>query len=81
MLAELFRRFATVRAAAPRAYWFVWWGTLMAYVSAAPDATAVNAWTTKNAESTAALRKLDAAKHGKLIDQIKRELTKKPMDP
>ena len=29
MLAELRQRFATVTAAAPRAYWYVWWGTLI----------------------------------------------------
>lgn len=29
MLGQLRHRFATVTAAAPRAYWYVWWGTLI----------------------------------------------------
>ncbi len=29
MLRQLRQRFAAVTAAAPRAYWYVWWGTLI----------------------------------------------------
>jgi hypothetical protein len=51
--------------------WQRWWQTLMAYVRAAPDADAINNWTTKNAESMAALEKMDPEKHKTLVNQIK----------
>jgi hypothetical protein len=52
------------------ASWAKWWQTLMAYVRLAPDADAINDWTTKNAESMDALLKLDPMKHKTLINQI-----------
>lgn len=56
------------------ASWATWWGTLLAYVKAAPDAEAINAWTVKNAESMGVLFKLDKDKHSKLIKQIKDQI-------
>jgi hypothetical protein len=66
--------FAIPRDSDHAADWSAWGQTLMSFIRAAPDADAVNNWTTANADDIAVLQNHDTAKYRRLMDMIDHQI-------